>query len=305
MVLLQQQGVINKGDLLNRWFKHRFKRNKNVLIAITGSTGSGKSWVTHAILNKWYQQRFNKDFPVETHTCFSINELVTMLSKGKLRKGEFLILEEAGTSLNALDYRDKVSKLFTFILQSFRSMNIGIIFNLPILTFLNKSSRLLIHAHFITAGIDFKKELTYIKPLFHQLNQEMGKSYWKYLRVQINGSVTIIERLTYEKPPIDLLKEYEKKKFRFVARLTKSFAAELEHDYREERYKYVRKELSPRAKRIYAWRSDGLTFKQCAKLETEGFKKISEQTCWSIEQTYLKYGYDPKARQYKKKHKEN
>ena len=269
---------------------HNFLLENGIL-----SHNSGKSWLTHAILEKWYQKEFNKSFPVETHTCFSINELVTMLSKGKLKKGEFLILEEAGTSLNALDYRDKVSKLFSFILQSFRSMNIGIIFNLPVLTFLNKSSRLLIHAHFITAGIDFKNNLSYIKPLFHQLNQEKGKSYWKYLRIQVNGSVTVIERIAYKKPPEELLKLYEKKKFKFVSELTRSFAAELEHDYREERYKYVRKELSPRAKRIYKLRCKGLTFQQIADKETKEFGRITGQGCWSMEQSYLKKGYDPKS----------
>ena len=293
--MLQQSGIIKKGDLLNRWFKNRFDKNKNVLIAVTGSTGSGKSWVSHAILNEWYQYKFKIDFPVETHTCFSINEFVMMLNKGKLRKGEFLILEEAGTSLNALDYRDNISKLFTFILQSFRSMNIGIIFNLPVLTFLNKSSRLLLHAHFITAGIDFKNKLTIIKPLFHQLNQERGKSYWKYLRAQINGDVTIIERLAYGKPPEDVLELYEKKKFKFVSALTRSFAAELEHKYREETYKYVRKELSPRAKRIYKLRCEGMTFQQIADIETEKYGRITGQGCWGIEQTYLKNGYDPKS----------
>ena len=295
MGMLQQSGQIAKGDLLNRWFKNRFGTNKNVLIGVTGSTGSGKSWVTHAILDQWYQEKFNEEFPVATNTCFSISELVSMLNEGKLRKGEFLILEEAGTSLNALDYRDNISKLFTFILQSFRSMNIGIIFNLPVLTFLNKSSRLLLHAHFITAGIDFKRNLNYIKPLFHQLNQEMGKSYWKYMRAIINEEVTIIERMVYNKPSENILKEYEKKKFKFVATLTKSFAAELEHRYREEKYKYVRKDLSPRARRIYKLRCEGLTFQQIAEKETNEFGRVTAQGCWGIEQTYLKWGYDPKS----------
>jgi len=294
MGMIAQSGIIRQGDLLNRWFRNRFDKNKNVLIAVTGSTGSGKSWISHSILNAWYQEKFNKEFPVETNTCFSINELVSMLSKGELKKGEFLILEEAGTSLNALNYQNKISKLFTFILQSFRSMNVGIIFNLPVLTFLNKSSRLLLHAHFITAGIDFENKLTIIKPLFHQLNQERGKSYWKYLKVQINGSVTIIERLAYGKPPEDVLELYEKKKFKFVARITRDFALELEHDYREERYKYVRKELSPKAKRIYELRCEGLNFRQVAEVITKEFGRIPQQSCWKYEQTYKKWGYDPK-----------
>lgn len=39
MGMLQTQEQVSEGELLNRWFSSRFKNNKNVLIAITGSTG--------------------------------------------------------------------------------------------------------------------------------------------------------------------------------------------------------------------------------------------------------------------------
>ena len=59
--------------------------------------------------------------------------------KTKLRKGELLIFEEAGANMGSLDFQNKVSKVFSYVLQSFRSLNIGILFNLPVEGSLSKS----------------------------------------------------------------------------------------------------------------------------------------------------------------------
>lgn len=236
--------VMPEGQALNKWIDNRFKKNKNVLLAMTGMTGSGKSYTSLRICELWYKYKFDEDFPVETHVCFSINELMKLLSSEKLRKGELIILEEAGTSLNSLDYQNKVSKLFTFILQSFRSMNVGLIFTLPVLTMLNKSARLLLHGHFVTSGIDYYQDICKIKPLFHQLNQGTGKSYWKYMRVKVNGSFMALERFNYKICDMQLRQDYEKKKKKFVYDLTQDFSEELDEIERQQARQMGREELS-------------------------------------------------------------
>ena len=236
--------VMKEGQVLNKWIGNRFDKNKNVLFAMTGATGSGKSYTSIRICELWYEHKFKEAFPVETHVCFSISELMKLLNSKKLRRGELIILEEAGTSLNALEYQNKVSKLFTFILQSFRSMNIGLIFTLPVLTMLNKSARLLLHAHFVTSGIDYFQEIAKIKPLFHQLNQGTGKSYWKYLRVKYDGSFVALERLNYKIPGKELRKAYEIKKDKFVYDLAKDFSEQLDEIEKENIRKMGRADMS-------------------------------------------------------------
>lgn len=256
---------LKEGEAFNKWINNRFLRNKNILVAVTGSTGSGKSYTSQRICELWYKLRFNKEFPTETHTCFSIGELMKMLSSGKLKKGELLIFEEAGANLNALDFQNKVSKVFTFVLQSFRSMNVGVIFNLPVLTMLNKSARLLLHAHFITLGIDFDKKICKIKPLFHQLNQQMGKSYWKYMRISIRGDVVALERFNYQIPSKPLVEIYEKKKFRFVSDLSKDFSDKLDQIEETEQRKLARVQLPEKAMQTYNMLKDGKNIKEIAK----------------------------------------
>jgi len=243
--------ALEEGIAFNRWLENRFKKNKNGLLAVTGMTGSGKSYTSIRICELWYQYKFQKPFPVETHVCFSVGELMKMLSSDKMKKGEILILEEAGTSLNSLDYQNKVSKLFSFILQSFRSMNVGLIFTLPVLTMLNKSARLLLHAHFVTAGIDYYLETAKIKPLFHQLNQEKGKSYWKFMRTKVNGRIVTLERFNYKIPSKDLRVLYENKKKKFVYDLAEDFSRQLDEMERDNRRKMAREDLSPVEQEVF------------------------------------------------------
>jgi len=81
-----------------------------------------------------------------------------LLSGGELRKGEIIIFEEAGVNMGSLDFQNKVSRMFNYVLQSFRSMNIGILFNLPYLTMLNKQARMLLHFSMESAGVDPKQK---------------------------------------------------------------------------------------------------------------------------------------------------
>ena len=266
MGLLQVSKHFQEGQALNKWIDNRFRRNKNILIAITGGTGSGKSWTSVRICESWYDYRFKREFPVKIRVCFSVGDVMKLLSSGELKKGELVILEEAGTYLNALDFNNKVVKLFTFILQSFRSMNVGLIFTLPVLTMLTKSARLLLHAHFITVGIDYNRDLCKIKPLFHQLNQERGKSYWKYLRVKKAGEVVALERFNYHKPTEKSIELYESKKRNFVYDLSKEFSETLDQIEKEKNKQLARNELTPVEQEVFkdCW-EDELLPKESAK----------------------------------------
>lgn len=258
--------IMQEGEAFNKWADNRFKRNKNLLLGVTGSTGSGKSYTSLRICELWYEFKFDKPFPVETHVCFSIGELMKLISKGKLKKGEMIILEEAGTSLNSLDYQNKVSKLFSFILQSFRSMNIGLLFTLPVLTMLNKSARLLIHGHFVTCGIDYYLKVCKIKPLFHQLNQERGKSYWKYMRTRVNGNIVTMQRFNYHLPSKELIIIYEAKKKKFVYDLAEEFSKHLDEVEHEHQRKMSRENLTEPQQEVFEDVIElGLTPTQCAE----------------------------------------
>ena len=275
---MQLRGKPKEGEILNKWFKNRMiKRNQNILVAVTGGTGSGKSYVCHRIAELWYKQQFKKQYPVKTNTCFSIGELVRLLNSGDLKKGELIIFEEAGANFSALEFQQRVSKLFTFVLQSFRSMNIGILFNLPVLTMLNKSARLLLHAQFITAGIDYGKKTSSLKPLFRQLNQQTGKIYHKYLKVTIGRTKRKIQRFNYELPDQEIIKVYEHRKMAFVTELTQDFVVELDKIDIENRRKVGRKDMTTTQFEVYNAILKGFTIDEIA--EERGISKRGVYVC--------------------------
>jgi hypothetical protein len=222
---------LEEGDVLYNWSAKRIKNNKNVIIATTGPTGSGKSYNDLRKAEIIHKKRFNEEFPIR-NCCFSVEQIISRLRCDDLRSGEVLILEEAGVNAGSGDWQNRVVKMFNYVLQSFRSMNIIMLMNLPVLSMLSKQARQLLHMHMETTGIDFKNGVLSVKPLCHQLNQHTGKSYWKYLRIKYGpeGNIVPIARMTFKSPSKKLIEQYETEKSNFLKGMIKSFDDELTKD---------------------------------------------------------------------------
>lgn len=262
--LLKAKAVMEEGDFYNRWSHNRVLKNKNKLGAVTGPTGSGKTYCVLSMEENYYKNVLKKPFPVE-NICFSLIEVAKRLESGELQSGDDLILEEGGALLGNLDFQQKLSKMFTYILQSFRSMNIGLIITLPVLSMLNKQARQLIHFHFITNKIDFEKKISKVKPYFHQLNQQSGKSFWKYPRVRVNGGMRKITRLNYSIPSKELLIKYEQRKAKFVSSITNDFIEEYNKMEEKKVQKESRKELTAKQLEVYNLACEGMSQTNIAK----------------------------------------
>jgi DNA-binding CsgD family transcriptional regulator len=288
--LMTSVNIMNTGEFLNKWFEARIKHNKNVLLAYSGSTGSGKTYSCLNTGENWYKFHFKEKFPVD-NVCFGLATLAKRINElhksGKLRKGELFILEEAGANFGNLDFQNKISKMFNYILQSFRSMNLIVIMNLPVLTMLNKSARQLIHGHFITCGIDYQLNQTKVKPYLHQLNQVTGKSYWKYPRLRVQGKIITLERLRFNKPEPLLIQAYEFHKENFVFSLTEDFVQEALKDANKELLKSSRDKLTEKQHKVLDLVVQGLNQREIG--ERLGVEQASiHYHCKAI----IKKGYD-------------
>ncbi len=285
-----------EGLIFNKYLERRMiKNNKNVLVAVTGPTGSGKSYTCLRTGEQWYKYHFGTPFPIR-NCCFTIDQLIRLLHSKELKRGELIILEEAGVNLNSLDFQNKISKLFTFVLQSFRSMNLCLIMNLPVLTMLNKSARLLLHANFVTSSINYEKKVITIKPYFHQLNQQTGKVYSKWLRVKFGDKVRPIERFYYKMPSNELINQYEKEKMKFVSDLLGGFVAKLKEEQTLANIKMARNELTDLQQEAYEDEIEGLTMQQSADKRGKSYSSIQD-----TRQRYHKKGYGVKKEKFLKK----
>jgi hypothetical protein len=226
--IVYNAGEGSEGEIFCKWLYQRLiVSNKNVLGAELGPTGSGKSYRDLRKAELWYKFYFNEDFP-EKNICFGVSAAMGLISSGKLRKGEIIIFEEAGVNLGALDFQNKISKMMNYILQSFRSMNIAIFFNLPYLSMLNSSARKLLHYSFESCGIDPTTKLNKCKPFFHQVNQDTGKVYKKYPIVKFGPRTKKVKRFNFSMPAPYLVKAYEKKKAEYLKELTMDFKDEVD-----------------------------------------------------------------------------
>ena len=178
---------------------------------------SAKSYSNMRIAELWYQKRFKEQFPIE-NICFGILSLFKRIrdKKNPIRKGELIILEEAGTSAGALDFQSRTAKVFSSVLQSFRSLNLCLMMNLPYFTMLNKQARELVHIQLETITIDTNEKKSYLKPFQMQINTSTGKLYRHFPKVVINGCRESIQFISYGLPSKELCNKYEENKQDFV-----------------------------------------------------------------------------------------
>jgi len=265
MGMIHKESRFSEGEVFIRWAENRIKKNKNLICVQTGPTGSGKSMCDLRKAELIHRKFFKEEFPLK-NVCFSIAELMERIAKGDLRKGEVIILEEAGVNAGSGDWQNRVVKMFNYLLQSFRSMNIILLMNLPVLSMLAKQGRQLVHMHMTTVGIDFETESLKVKALAHQLNQSTGKSYWKYLRVKAGKKVVSVERMIFFLPSQELIDKYESKKQSFLLGITQEFAQEIRKREQEKLDKVARHLLSPIQLEIKKLTEEGLNTIEIGKI---------------------------------------
>lgn len=223
MALIQRK-TKKEGEIFNKWLYSRLiRQNKNVLSAELGATGSGKSYRDLRKAELWYLYYFKEKFPID-NICFGIPKMMEVLASGKLRKGDIIIGEEAGVNLGSRSWQSKMSKMFNYVLQSFRSMNVGIFFNLPYLSMLDSQARHLLHYYAESVGIDQEKQTNKCKPFFVQVAQSTGKVYRHYPSIKIDGRIKKVKRFSFKLPSQYLIDAYEEKKENYLKELIKGYS---------------------------------------------------------------------------------
>ncbi len=284
--LFKSAGDLKEGELFCKWLKNRLLvKNKNVLGANLGPTGSGKSYRDLRMAELHYERNLHKPFPPE-NICFGATQVMRRLKSGELERGEIIISEESGVNLGSLDFQTKISKMFTYVLQSFRSMNVAIFFNLPYLSMLNKQARMLLHYSFESITIDPATKINKCKPFFHQVNQKTGKIYSKYPRMRVNGKVKTVKKFVFGMPSAKLTQIYEIKKQQYLVNLTEEYTNELEKLEEDKLIKLGRPALTKHESEYYELRNKGIIQKEAAKI-----MGILQSSGSRMEKTINKKGY--------------
>jgi len=194
-------------------------QNKNWLAIICGETGSGKSYSALTL---------GKYIGGKVFTVFTPLEFLTLLNSGQLSKGDVIIFDEAGVGMSSREWYSVQNKLLGTILQTFRNMNVSVIFTTPNLSFIDVQARKLFHCYMETSYIDFEKEESYLKVYDIQVNSRIDKIYYKRPKfVNESGAVYTMSHLILDKPPQKLTEYYEEKKTAYTKKLNADALQEL------------------------------------------------------------------------------
>jgi len=214
-----------KGGYFTSYIRRRIERNKNFICAITGPTGSGKSWGALRL-----GEILDPDFGID-NVVFSPVQFMDLLN-GKvkdLKRGSVVVFDEFQVSMSHLDYQSLIAKLLNFVLQTFRHKNLILIITTPSFSFVNASARKLFHCRMETVGINSTRGIVRFKPFLFQINQKKNMIYEKWLKIWTEETgIVPFKRLGLSKPTSELVNAYEKKKTEFTADLNKSIAKDLQ-----------------------------------------------------------------------------
>lgn len=238
----------------------RIDHNQNMLIAITGGTGSGKTWTALRLAEQLSTER-GVPFTVD-NVCLSVKDLLSLVVNGNLPKGSVILMDESGISANNRNWQSTNNKMLQFLLQTFRHRNIIVLFTSPDLAFVDKASRKLLHLWFETARIDRVKHVNWCIPKWVKVNQSTGDFYFNLPRVYEDGKMipTCMARVGFKLASKELRDAVDSKLDAYKTEKAKEWLAETESaenskgenslTAKQESVLYLNKELSFNTKSI-------------------------------------------------------
>jgi len=187
-------------------------KNANCLVLICGGTCTGKSWTGLKI-----GELLDKDFSV-SNVVMNAGEFVKLLDSGKLKKGSVVIFDEAGVGVSSREWYKEENRKIIAVLQTFRFLNLIVIFTTPSFSYIDSHARKLFHYYIEGLKIDYRnnwvitkfQEMNY-NPKADQANKVKDGIYYKRPRIIKNGKVHLVNRVRFGKPSRELRNAYEKK----------------------------------------------------------------------------------------------
>jgi DNA-binding CsgD family transcriptional regulator len=177
-------------------------KKKNLLFAITGDTGSGKSYAGLKL-----GEVIDPNFSIK-NVCFNPDQFLERIVDPSLKIGSVLILDEAGVANDNRRWYSEPNLVINHTLQTFRYKRLICFFCVRFLGFLDSKTRPMLHGKMKTVGLDQKNKINSLVPLIFQVSEE-GKIYTKYLILRTPEGMKVIKNIKLTMPSNELVKQYE------------------------------------------------------------------------------------------------
>jgi hypothetical protein len=219
----------NNKSILIKYINERVqKKNKNFLMVFIGGTGSGKSYAALKLA-----ETLDNTFDI-SRCCFKaedfmnvINEIIVRSEKGEDIRGKVILWDEFGVEHDSKRFMTISNRVINYFFQTSRHLNLIVIMTVPLLSFIDSSTRKLCHGIGEMCGIDSKNEVATVKIKMLQTNVLTGKEYPKYMRYRNKRRLLVSKRLKFDLPSPELRATYEKKKKEFTTQLNQEIMSKL------------------------------------------------------------------------------
>ncbi len=250
--------------LLDKIKERLWKFNQNWLAAFLGGSGTGKSFSAIGVADY-----IDPNFTID-NVFFDIKSLLEAISEKKIVKGSCAILDEAGISFSSREAMTKKNRQLSFLFQSMRYMNFGLIMTVPNLQLIDKHGRDLLHMTFRTLNINREEEFVHAKVRVIDFDPIKAEAYPKPPRIPSEGIQKIAEDMHIYKPRQELVDAYEIRKKAFGDAIPK-MALNI-----EKKEKVKRKPNKKCDKCGYEMYSDALT-SRCSSCGSRGMVAVGKK----------------------------
>jgi len=211
-----------KDMIYNRLLKY----NQNWLCLILGGTGSGKSYSALELADLFMNRKLQTT-SIRNYVGFNPLQFMEIINSKLIEKGDFIIFDEAGVGMNAREWHSVQNKLLGAILQTFRNLNMGVIFTTPHFSFVDKQARNLFHTIMVAEHIDRKRDLCTLKVLDRDTDPLQDKFRLKYPTFTIEGEKIQMDKIKVKKPHERIIIEYDCLREEYTKALNRKVLAEL------------------------------------------------------------------------------
>jgi len=184
------------------------KYNQTRLVVTCGRLGTGKSL---SALTLGYVLK-GEDFKPDKHVAHgSSDQFVKIMKKSK--PGDFIVYDEVGVGMDSRQWYSKRNIIMSQVFQTCRTRNLFIVFTTPSFDFVDVKVRKLFH-NFVK--MYDKNKLLYrknqAKARWYEIvtNSWSGDFYPKKMSVNLNGRISELDWIYYNKPPAHICEAYEK-----------------------------------------------------------------------------------------------
>lgn len=205
--------------------KNRIRDNQNFLGIATGGPGSGKTYFTIA-----YAEKIDPNFKVEEGLVFNFEGAMKLINSEEFHKREWKIIlwDEPQIEMSNRNWQSVANKLINYLLSTFRSQNVILLWASPYKDFLDSQSMKLVHAEFQCKGWDKSTKLTKVRPRLLQYNSDFKKTYpHKLYSRTSSGNLEGIDLWSVPLASARNINKYEEMKSDFNKNLNRSIEKDL------------------------------------------------------------------------------